>query len=416
MFHRRRLAAFAAGALALAAPGCAFGPKALEQTHGKYYEAVRRVEEEQLLRNIVHLRYVESPATLDVASIAAQYELAASAEAKPFFEAPNPSGDVFRTFAAILPTLAVSGSNRPTVTLDPADGGEAVRQFLTPITLDTLLFLTQSGWPVESVLRLWIDRVNGVPNGVSAAGPPRDRPPDFERFRRIAELMQAAQDREVATVQVEDREVEVGGPLPAEAVTAAATVEAAKGGFEYRQREDGRWSLVRRERRLVLTVTPGSENCELLAELFGLMNLKPGLPRYDILATPKVADPALHPSEPSAVVRVSPRATAQVWFFLAQGVEVPDEHYARGLVQPPPGVAPTEVTRGLFHVCVCKGHKPPPGAHVAVKYRDYWYYIDDRDLESKATFVLMLQLNRLDFRRQRLGGNGGPTLTLPVGR
>ena len=34
---------------------------------------------------------------------------------------------------------------------------------------------------------------------------------------------------------------------------------------------------------------------------------------------------------------------------------------------------------------------------MAVKYRDYWYYIDDRDGVSKETFELMLQFSRLDF-------------------
>jgi hypothetical protein len=43
--------------------GCAFGPRVLEQTHGRYNEAVRQVEEEELLRNLVHLRYNEYPST-----------------------------------------------------------------------------------------------------------------------------------------------------------------------------------------------------------------------------------------------------------------------------------------------------------------------------------------------------------------
>jgi hypothetical protein len=52
---------------------------------------------------------------------------------------------------------------------------------------------------------------------------------------------------------------------------------------------------------------------------------------------------------------------------------------------------------------------------VAVKYRGYWYYIDDANQASKTTLALMIQLSRLDFtRRQRTGG--GPFLTLPVGR
>ena len=115
-------------------PGCAFGPKVLEKTHGRYQESVRTVNEEQLLRNIVHLRYNEIPFELNVSSIATQYELAGSAEARPFFIAPNPSNSnvIFRTFTSILPDLSVSGANRPTITLVPADNSETVRRVLTP--------------------------------------------------------------------------------------------------------------------------------------------------------------------------------------------------------------------------------------------------------------------------------------------
>ena len=55
--------------------GCAFGPRVLEHTHGKYYESVRLVNEEELLRNLIHMRYNEFPLALNVSSIAAQYEL-----------------------------------------------------------------------------------------------------------------------------------------------------------------------------------------------------------------------------------------------------------------------------------------------------------------------------------------------------
>src|SRR5690348_15557699 len=101
-------------ALFLGGAGCAFGPRMLEQTHGKYNESVRTVYEEQLLRNIVHMRYNEAPAALNVSGIAAQYELGTQAEARPFFIAPNPSNAnvIFRTFTSILPDALVSGSNR----------------------------------------------------------------------------------------------------------------------------------------------------------------------------------------------------------------------------------------------------------------------------------------------------------------
>src|SRR4051794_32704971 len=134
---------------ALAGGGCAFGPKVLERTHGRYQEAVNRVYEEQLLRNLVHLRYAEAATALDVAAIAAQHELNAQAEARPFFIAPNPSNSnvIFRTFTSILPDLQLGGSERPTVTFHPADDADAVQRYYTPITADTLIFLTQAGWP-----------------------------------------------------------------------------------------------------------------------------------------------------------------------------------------------------------------------------------------------------------------------------
>jgi len=71
------------------------------------------------------------------------------------------------------------------------------------------------------------------------------------------------------------------------------------------------------------------------------------------------------------------------------------------------------LTQGLFSVNTWHGHRPPPTAFVAITYRGYWYYIDDRDQESKATFTLMLSLSRLDFGRQQ---PSAPLLTLPVGR
>jgi hypothetical protein len=393
----------------------------LEHTHGRYYESFREVHEQEFLRNLVHLRYNEYPFSLNVSSVAAQYELAGSAEARPFFVAPNPSNSnvIFKTFTTILPDLLVSGANRPTITLLPGDEADAIRQFLTPISPETLAFLSETTWPVSTILRLWVERLNGVPNAVTASGPQRGVISDFARFLRIAELFQIAQDRELAFFQVDERIESVGAPLPAESITAGAEVEAAKNGMEFRASPDGKSRvLVRRQRRLVVEVSPGAEHSPEMMELTGLLNLIPGQHRYDVIVS-EVPDPLRYPSEPSANLRGVPRSTAQVYFYLANGIEVPVEHLNCGLVQPHVDAEGNvfdrrELMRGLFEVHVCGGHKPPAHAYVAVRYRGYWYYIDDADQPTKTTFALMLQLSRLDFTRRRPGG--GPFLTLPVGR
>jgi hypothetical protein len=392
----------------------------LEKTHGRYNEAVRRVDEEQFLRNIVRMRYNETPLELNVSSIAAQYELDGGAEARPFFSTPNPAGNTFHPFTRILPDLTVSGSNRPTITLVPGDTGAAVERFLTPISFDTLVFLFQTSWPVETVTRLWVERLNGVPNAASASGPPRCQVPDFGRFRRVAELFQAIRDQRLATIHPEERLVDVGGPLPATAVTASAMVEAAKDGLEYRPRDGGQsWVLVRKERRLVVEVVPAAQGRPELIELAMLLNLEPGRPRYEVVVAPGIVpDPLLFPGPPRPELELSTRSTAEVWFYLANGVEVPPEHLAAGVAIAPVGPDGVlfdnrAVTDGLFTVHSCAGHKPPRTAYVAVKHRGYWYYIDDRDQASKATLGLVLAISRLDFARQQ---PAAPFLTLPVGR
>jgi hypothetical protein len=419
---RSRVAFLCGVFLAGMASGCAFGPKVLEKTHGRYQEAIRQVDEEQVLRNIVHLRYGEGPLELMVSSIAAQYELTGTAEARPFFIAPNPSNSnvIFKTFTSILPDLSVSGANRPTITLVPGDNSETVRRFLTPIPTETLAFLSETSWPIEVVLRLWVERLNGVPNAVTASGPTRGVISDFKRFRRVTEIVQHAEDNELVSIRHELRETVLGGPVPSATVTATAVLDAAKAGMEYRPSGDGKtWNLIRKENKLFLRINPPAQDRPELDEILGIMNLAPGELYYEMIVAPgEVPDPLLYPRPRSSELRITPRSTSQVYFYLSNGVELPCEHVERGLVRPTTDTDGNpldgrELTRGIFEVHACKGHKPPATAYLAVKHRDYWYYIDDRDQASKATLSLVLQLSRLDFRDQK---STGPILTLPVGR
>src|SRR5262245_62849651 len=69
----RRLAILSA---ILAAGGCV-GPKAVRLTRMKYNEAFRATNDEQLLTNIVRLRYADSPVFIDLPNITSQFEMAA---------------------------------------------------------------------------------------------------------------------------------------------------------------------------------------------------------------------------------------------------------------------------------------------------------------------------------------------------
>src|SRR5215472_7986035 len=82
--------------------GCtSLGPQALDQTRLQYNEVVKRTTEEQLLLNIVRLRYTDTPSSLAVTNIAAQFELTKNFQLTPFFVASG--AEVAKSYSAILP-------------------------------------------------------------------------------------------------------------------------------------------------------------------------------------------------------------------------------------------------------------------------------------------------------------------------
>src|SRR5262249_61032119 len=81
----RMLSALLLGALVA---GCSsFGPSALQQSRLQYNEVVKTTTEQQLLLNIVRLRYTDTPSSLAVSAIAAQFEVSKSFGLTPFFVA-----------------------------------------------------------------------------------------------------------------------------------------------------------------------------------------------------------------------------------------------------------------------------------------------------------------------------------------
>jgi hypothetical protein len=189
------------------ASGCVLGPTALRKTHGRYHEAVKQVQDEALLRNLVRLRYTEAVSTLDVASITAQFEADASAEARPFFAAPNPAGtDIFRTFTRMLPDAVLSGADRPTISLQPGDESQEINRFLRRLSAENFAFFVESGISPTNLALLWfgaINRVNNAP-AIRKANLFDAEIRDFAAFRRSAELLEILERKKIVQFVVRE--------------------------------------------------------------------------------------------------------------------------------------------------------------------------------------------------------------------
>src|SRR5215470_14272365 len=360
------------------AAGCTtLGPYALDQTRLHYNEVIKRTTEEQLLLNIVRLRYTDTPSSLAVSTIAAQFERSHSLQLTPFFVAGNDA-----SFTAVLPQILGQGADRPTLSLTPLDDQEFTRKLFTPLPLDGIIYLAKTTWPIATVFRLYLENLNWVPNAQTASGPTPRVAPEFSDFRRGVDALESLQARGRIVFGVEERTETLAGPLPAAAVTARDVVEAAKSGYIYRLDSKGAsWTLVKKTQQPVLLVDPGAVGSEEMREVGRIFRLKPGLQKYDITQESLSPFPSTYPAEGVASLDLETRSLLQALYYVSHGIEIPPEHVSGGLVT----VTHDEVgrvfdwqqlTAGLFRVRYVRSEERPPQAHVAIPYLGYWFYID----------------------------------------
>jgi hypothetical protein len=288
------------------------------------------------------------------------------------------------------------------------------RGLMTPLATE-LLRLVNAGANTEQLLLMTVNEINDVPNAARAMAITPNVPDDNFRFRQgvqaVADLLQRdAIELSVGTTEELD---ESSDPIAANTVNGRDVLQAAKDGYVFRASGEGRMGLRKREKGLILRVRPGQVHSPELMELARIFRLAPGRDRY------RVKSELIEDKPPSPLgeetIYLNMRSILQVGIFLSKGVCVPAEHVASGVAPSTPGPDGqphdwTQLTRGLF--VVHSGRKFPRHAEVAVHYRDYWYWIAENDVPSRAAlaiFELLFALQEADDKAP------GPLLTLPVG-
>lgn len=338
---------------------------ALEGSGGRnaYNIAIQVSNNEQMLLNLVRLRYFDNPYFIDVSTVTTQFTYRAAASASipiPGLNSTNPltlGGDI-------------SWQNQPTLQFIPLEGQAFSQQLLTPIDLTTIQQLIYSGWDVDRVFRLVIQSFDELDNAPEASGPILERLPNYENFFEATSLMRYFQLR---------NELRMGVQLKEEKEKSTSKLQIA---FPYEGEE------AKRLASKLKGVYSSNGNYVLSMELG--FNVK-------------------------GQIGVYPRSILSCMYYLSRGVEVPK-------IDQKMGKAPSTLNNenhlfawrdligSLMKVKTC--NYLPKNAYVAVKYRNHWFYIDDADLQSKKTFLLLLQLYNLQAGKPKASP---PVLTLPLG-
>ena len=338
--------------------GCAsIGPNAIKQTRGNYNIAVQQTGNEQLLLNIVRLKYRDTPTFLELTSVTTSLVFEAVADADTTFQ---PGSDPVKLGAEI------SYADKPTITYTPLQGDKFVSQIMSPLNLETLALLYHSGWSVERILLLTAQHMNGLKNAPTASGPTPSLKPQYEDFWQVVRLMRQLQ---------RDGAIQIG-------MSKGQSVQ------------------------LELSIDPESMNDSRVQEMISLLGLQAGQSRYPIVAGIGARKDA---------ITINLRSLIAVLFYVSQSVEVPQRDVQRGRVTVTQDATGNEfdwivMLDGLVHVR--SSQALPENAYVSINYRDSWFYIDDSDLTSKSTFALLTQLSALAAGDTK---SAAPVLTLPIG-
>lgn len=356
----------------LLSTGCtSFGSWILSEERGNYNAALQITNDEQLLLNLIRLRYFDSTAFVEVSSITAQSSFQSGIEGGRQAASVGNAASFFGVMGSL------NYSTQPTMVYTPLQGEDFIRRLMSPLTLERLVLLYHSGWSIKRLFFLCVQEINEIENAARTRHPRPERVAEIRKFARVMELLSELDARDGVDLLAEPQSE---GTAP----------------------------------QYFLHIAPDVLISAEAQELAKLLGVHPGQSYY------RLAYPLAEPGKSLGMdmIYVAPRSVLGIMYSLSQHVDVPKQDRESGRV---------DVEGGIDRIAESSGNDKPFGprfiiksqserpdqAAVAVRYRDSWFYIDDLDLKTKEMFSLLTQLFALQASAILVTP---PVLTLPVGR
>lgn len=341
--------------------GCTgIGPKTVIHDRFDYTEAIGDSWKQQMLINTVKLRYGDTPIFLDVASVINQYSVESQVDLRFAWVNPVTSAATNQQSTG----AAVRYIDRPTITYLPLSGEKFARSLMKPLPPTAVLSLIQAGYPIDIVFRVCAHSVNSIRNRYGGAA--RAHPADPE-FYPLLERLRKIQNSGVIGLRVQKTN-QMEGVLMSFRGKVDAEVEADI-------------QFVRK----TLGLNPSS----------GEFNIAYGSVAKD-----------------DKELAILTRSMLEIIIDLASYIDVPAAHVEEKRVNP---TMPAEMQNGKpvpLLIRIYSSAARPDNAFIAVPYRNYWYWIDDRDLRSKTLFSFLMFI----FSLTETGGKeGAPVITVSAG-
>lgn len=369
-FFRFHLKSLASLFFALLLSGCGtfdellqIGPDSVEDGRGQFNTVIAETNDQQLLLNLVKRRYGDNTALLEVNSVSTTLEWKRGGNlGLTLFDGGEDANSL---------GIGANGAytERPTITYLPVKGPDLIKKNLSSLDPEVLILLSRSGWRMERVMRLTLNSINDLDNAAAASGPTPAFAPDTSDFEKLLSVIE---------------KVGHGQFVLGYTIINDQKVLALDARMEMLERPE------MQDFTKILKVDKHS---------FYVVNVE-GNTDY----------------RSNKEIDIKVRSLSGIEFYLSHGVQVPEEHIMQNKVQ----ITKTadgevfdwdSIFGDLFQIQSSRQEPSEDIAAVKCFWRGYWFYIDDTDIESKNTFMLLNQITALQSGAM---DKSGPLLTLPV--
>jgi hypothetical protein len=337
--------------------GCAgIGPGTVTRDRFDYTTAISDSWKHQMLFNMIKMRYGDAPVFLDVSSVISQYQISGQISL---------GATINNSPWNVSETLGATGQyyDRPTITYSPLMGDKFARSLMSPIPPPAILSLLQTGYPVDLVLRCLVHEINGIQNRYGGESRARQAEPEFYPLLEKMLKIQTAGVIGMRFKKIDKEETAL---------------------MVFRSKQDAAMDSLTDDIRRTLGLDAKTSEFKVV---YG------AVPRD------------------GKEIAILTRSVLDIMTDLSADIEVPAAHVQEMRVNPTfVDTAAGEKTPPLIRVR--SSSEKPRDAFVSVRYRDSWFWIDDRDIKSKKIFSFLMFV----FTLVETGDRGTvPIVTVPTG-